>query len=77
MENLSDPSLIGGGIAIAFVSTIYGVGLANLIFIPIANKLKTILQDELANYEMLIDGLAGIANGDHTIVLEDRVSSYL
>lgn len=77
MENLSDPSLIGGGIAIAFVSTIYGVGLANLIFIPIANKLKTILQDELANYEMLIDGLAAIANGDHTVVLEDRVSSYL
>jgi chemotaxis protein MotA len=77
MENLSDPSLIGGGIAIAFVSTIYGVGLANLILIPIANKLKTILQDELANYEMLIDGLASIANGDHTIVLEDRVSSYL
>jgi chemotaxis protein MotA len=77
MENLSDPSLIGSGIAIAFVSTIYGVGLANLIFIPIANKLKTILQDELASYEMLIDGLAGIANGDHTIVLEDRVSSYL
>ena len=77
MENLSDPSLLGSGIAVAFVSTIYGVGLANLVFIPIANKLKTILQDELTNYEMLIDALAAIANGDHTIVVEDRLASYL
>ena len=37
----------------------------------------TILQDELTNYEMLIDALAAIANGDHTIIVEDRLASYL
>ena len=41
MENLSDPSKLGGGIAVAFVATIYGVGSANLLFLPIANKLKS------------------------------------
>ena len=39
MENLSDPSKLGAGIAVAFVATIYGVGLANLVFLPMANKL--------------------------------------
>src|SRR5690606_3190615 len=41
MQNLSDPSKLGSGIATAFVATIYGVGLANLIVLPIANKLKS------------------------------------
>ena len=41
MQNLSDPSMLGSGIATAFVATIYGVGLANLFFLPIANKLKS------------------------------------
>ena len=77
MENLSDPSLLGGGIAIAFVSTIYGVGFANLVFIPFSNKLKTILQDELTSYEMLIDALSSIADGEHTVIIEDRLASYL
>jgi chemotaxis protein MotA len=77
MENLSDPTLLGSGIAIAFVSTIYGVGLANLVFIPIANKLKTLLQLEVSKYEMLVESLASIAYGEHTKVIEDRLSGYL
>jgi chemotaxis protein MotA len=77
MENLSDPNLLGSGIAIAFVSTIYGVGLANLVFIPIANKLKTLLQLEVSKYEMLVESLASIAYGEHTKVIEDRLSGYL
>jgi chemotaxis protein MotA len=77
MENLSDPTLLGTGIAVAFVSTIYGVGLANLLFIPIANKLKTLLQLEVSKYEMLVESLASIAYGEHTKVIEDRLSGYL
>ncbi|QWD32938.1 flagellar motor protein [Polynucleobacter paneuropaeus] len=77
MENLSDPTLLGSGIAIAFVSTIYGVGLANLFFIPVANKLKTLLQLEVSKYEMLVESLASIAYGEHTKVIEDRLSGYL
>ncbi|MBU3621879.1 flagellar motor protein [Polynucleobacter sp. CS-Odin-A6] len=77
MENLSDPTLLGSGIAVAFVSTIYGVGLANLLFIPIANKLKTLLQLEVSKYEMVVESLASIAYGEHTKVIEDRLSGYL
>ena len=77
MENLSDPTLLGSGIAIAFVSTIYGVGLANLVFIPIANKLKTLLQLEISKYEMLVESMASITYGEHTKVIEDRLSGYL
>jgi|UniRef100_UPI0040483E49 chemotaxis protein MotA len=77
MENLSEPTLLGSGIAVAFVATIYGVGLANLLFIPIANKLKAILQLQVTTYEMLVESLASIAYGEHTKVIEDRLSGYL
>jgi chemotaxis protein MotA len=77
MENLADPSMLGSGIAVAFVATIYGVGLANLVFIPIANKLKGITQTEVSKYEMIIDALSSIANGEHTIIIDERLSGYL
>ncbi|MBU3545125.1 flagellar motor protein [Polynucleobacter sp. MWH-Mekk-B1] len=77
MENLADPAMLGSGIAVAFVATIYGVGLANLVFIPIANKLKGITQTEVSRYEMIIDSLSSIANGEHTIIIDERLSGYL
>lgn len=76
MENLSDPSKLGGGIAVAFVATIYGVGLANLIFLPIANKLKTIVGDEVRRREMLTDIFCSVANGDNARVIEERMLAY-
>lgn len=77
MENLSDPSLLGSGIAVAFVATIYGVGLANLVFIPMANKLKAITQVEVSKYEMIVDSLSSIANGEHTLIIDERLTGYL
>jgi chemotaxis protein MotA len=77
MENLSDPSRLGSGIAVAFVSTVYGVGLANLLFHPVANKLKGIVAERVAQYEILIDVFHDIASGDHTRVVEERVASLL
>ncbi len=77
MENLSDPSKLGGGIAVAFVATIYGVGLANLVYLPIANKLKTHINRMIVQREMLIDGLVGIANGDNPRIIESRLQGYL
>lgn len=76
MENLSDPSKLGGGIAVAFVATIYGVGLANLIFLPISNKLKAVVTDETRRREMLTDVFCSVANGDNARVLEERVLAY-
>ncbi len=76
MENLADPSQLGSGIAVAFVATIYGVGLANLVFLPIANKLKSIVMQEVTQREMLIDAFFGIALGDNPRILQERMSAY-
>lgn len=77
MENLSDPTKLGGGIAVAFVATIYGVGLANLVYLPIAGKLKYYISRMVASREMLIDGLVGIAVGDNPRIIEGRLRGYL
>ena len=77
MENLSDPTKLGAGIAVAFVATIYGVGLANLVYLPIAGKLKYYISRMVASKEMLIDGLVGIAVGDNPRIIEGRLKGYL
>jgi len=77
MENLSDPSKLGAGIAVAFVATIYGVGLANLVFLPIANKLKAHIGRLIVQREMIVDGLVGIANGDNPRIIESRLRGYI
>lgn len=76
MENLSDPSKLGSGIAVAFVATIYGVGLANLVFLPISNKLKTIVSHQVDKLEMLADVFCCIASGDNARVIEERMSAF-
>ncbi|MGH8684983.1 MAG: flagellar motor protein, partial [Nitrosospira sp.] len=77
MENLSDPTHLGAGIAVAFVATIYGVGLANLAFLPIANKLKTLIARQVLMREMLVDGLVGIANGENPRLIAGRLKGYM
>jgi len=77
MENLSDPSKLGGGIAVAFVATIYGVGSANLLFLPIANKLKAIIGREMVKREMVVEGLVGIANGENPRIIETKLRGYI
>ncbi len=77
MENLSDPSKLGSGIAVAFVATIYGVGSANLIFLPVAKKLQAHIGRLVAARDMVVDGLVGIANGDNPRIIESRLQGYL
>jgi chemotaxis protein MotA len=77
MENLSDPAKLGSGIAVAFVATIYGVGAANLIFLPVAKKLMANIGRLITHREMLVDGLVGIANGDNPRIVESRLKGYL
>ncbi|WP_322403750.1 flagellar motor protein [Massilia luteola] len=77
MENLSDPSRLGAGIAVAFVSTVYGVGLANLFFYPVGNKIKGIVAERVTQYEILTDVFHDIATGDYTRVIEERVACLL
>lgn len=77
MENLADPSRLGAGIAVAFVATVYGVGLANLVFLPIGTKLKTLIAQQVVAREMLVDGLADIAAGVHPRLIEQKLEGYL
>jgi len=77
MENLSEPAKLGAGIAVAFVATIYGVGLANLVFLPMANKLKAHINRLVLQREMIVDGLVGIANGDNPRIIESRLQGYI
>ena len=77
MENLTDPSKLGSGIAVAFVSTIYGVGLANLLFYPIANKLKAIVTQAVHQQEIAAAVFYDIATGDHTRVIDERIATLM
>jgi chemotaxis protein MotA len=76
MENLSDPSKLGGGIATAFVATVYGVGIANLIFLPIANKLKRKLVLEKERKTIIAEGVLSIQAGLNPRVLEEKLLAY-
>ncbi|MDH5395156.1 MAG: flagellar motor protein [Gammaproteobacteria bacterium] len=77
MGNLSDPSKLGGGIAVAFVATIYGVALANLVFLPIANKLKSIVHSDAHFNEMIVEGLVSIAEGENPRNIETKLLGFL
>ncbi|AKU93019.1 flagellar motor protein [Vulgatibacter incomptus] len=76
MENLSDPSKLGGGIAVAFVATVYGVGAANILFLPIANKLKRKVSLEKERKLLITEGILGIQEGLNPRVLEEKLRSY-
>ncbi len=77
MGNLSDPSKLGGGIAVAFVATIYGVGIANLFLLPAANKLKSIVRERSRYQDMLTEGLIAIAEGENPQVIALRLEAFL
>ena len=77
MNNLADPSALGGGIAVAFVATIYGVGLANLLFLPMASKLKEIIHHQSKFKEMIIEGVIAIAEGENPRNIETKLQGYL
>jgi chemotaxis protein MotA len=76
MENLEDPASLGSGIAMAFIATLYGVGLANLVFLPIANKLKQQLAIEVLKREMLAEAFVSISKGENHLLIQERMSSH-
>lgn len=76
MGNLAEPSLLGSGIAVAFVATIYGVATANLLFLPIANKLKSHIRQEISYRDMFTEGLIAIADGENPRAIELKLNTY-
>ena len=77
LQNLADPSKLGHGIAAAFTATVYGIGLANLFFLPVATKLKVIIQRQTQFREMIIDGMLSIAQGENPRAIESKLQGYL
>jgi chemotaxis protein MotA len=77
MRNLADPSELGAGIAIAFVATIYGVAIANLVLLPIANKLTIYINQQSQMKELMIEGILLIADGENPRAIELKLSGYL
>ncbi|MBC7740585.1 MAG: flagellar motor protein [Bdellovibrionaceae bacterium] len=76
MGNLSDTAKLGTGIAVAFVATIYGVGFANLIFIPISNKIKKNVQERSRHKYMILDGALLVGTGLSPLLIEQKLISY-
>lgn len=77
MQNLADPAKLGAGIAAAFVATIYGIGLANLLFLPVASKLKFAIQERSQERELVIEGMISIAQGENPRSIEAKLQGYL
>jgi chemotaxis protein MotA len=77
MQNLTNPELLGQGVATAFVATIYGVGSANLIFLPVANKLKAHVLALTQAREMLVVGIIAIADGENPRNIRLKLGGYL
>ncbi len=77
MENLTDPSKLGGGIAVAFVATVYGVGVANLVYLPFSGKLKLKLKAEMLVKEIIFIGVISILEGENPRLIEDKLKSFL
>lgn len=77
MENLTQPEKLGDGIATAFVATIYGLVLANLIMIPASGKLKSIINQQTLEKELVLEGVLAIANGENPHNVEMKLQGFL
>lgn len=77
MGNLADPSKLGSGIAVAFVATIYGVSFANLLLLPVANKIKAVAMRQSRYREMLLEGILSIAEGENPRSIELKLQGFM
>lgn len=76
MSFITDPQKLGVGVAGAFIATIYGVGLANLLFLPMANKLKQRVDEKILYHEMYIEGIIAISLGESPVNIELKLEAY-
>lgn len=77
LKNLDDPSKIGGGMAIALITTLYGCVLSNLIFVPLGGRLETLSGKELLLKEVVLEGVVSIQKGDAPMITEDKLKAFL
>lgn len=77
LATLDDPSKIGGGMAVALITTLYGAILANLIFLPLTGKLRVRTTHELLQKEIIIEGILSIQSGDNPRVVEQKLKAFV
>jgi chemotaxis protein MotA len=77
MNNLNNPSSLGPLIAAAFLATLIGVGSANVVFLPLANRLKELSEAELHFREMTLEGILGIQAGDNPRVIAEKLMAFV
>jgi len=74
---MDDPKSIGPGMAVALITTFYGSIMANLMFLPVAGKLKLRRDDEVKYKQLIMEGITSIQNGDNPRVVEQKLHTYL
>ena len=77
MGHLTDPGQLGSGIATAFVATIYGVGFANILFLPVAHKLRAIILQQVLDKELLAEGILALSQGESPKRIQSRLDAYV
>ncbi|SDN47474.1 chemotaxis protein MotA [Desulfonauticus submarinus] len=77
LQNMNDPSSIGPSMAVALITTFYGAILANLVFNPMAGKLKTRSKEERLIKEMILEGILSISKGENPRIVEDKLNSFI
>lgn len=77
LDHLTSPAAVGPGVAVAFVATVYGVGAANLVFLPLATRLRSIARHAALNREVVIEGAVAIQQGIHPTLVDGHLRSLL
>jgi chemotaxis protein MotA len=77
MKNLANIDEVGHGIAVSFVATVYGVGVANLFFLPAATKIKALAHAELQRKELIVEGVCGIVEGLNPKLIRTKLEAYV
>lgn len=77
MANLSDPNKIGPGLAVALITTLYGSMFANMVFIPLGQKLKWRSNEEILNMMIIKYGVASITKGENPRTIQEKLESFI
>ncbi|MFD1362283.1 flagellar motor protein MotP [Lentibacillus salinarum] len=77
LNSLTDPATLGPNMAVALLTTLYGTVMANLVFIPMANKLAAKTEDEMFIKQIVIEGVIGVQSGQNPRILEEKLSAFL
>ena len=77
LENLSNPAILGPAISGAFIATLLGVGMANVVFLPVASRLKALSEEEMEERTLLLEGILSIQAGDNPRVVAEKLMSFV